>query len=163
VILTSGQRWSGYRACNVIKPKAKGEAWSFRKLTNCGLEFQLGPYRIRALRTLDENPPNPGRNNARRQFYRQHHQYHIPFDDLPDVPIAIGANLILDWTIGSNRTVLMALSKPAGVWLYKGQPKIEWRKPIEFDDDNTPRFVGSPESDINLPPKYDESEIGEAG
>jgi Zn-dependent peptidase ImmA (M78 family)/DNA-binding XRE family transcriptional regulator len=71
----------------------------------------------------------------------QHHQYHIPFDDLADVPI--GANLILDWTIGSNRIVLMALSKPAGVWLYKGQPKIEWRKPIEFDDDNTPRFVGS--------------------
>jgi hypothetical protein len=34
-----------YRACNVIGPKAKGRAWSFQKLANCGLEFQLGPYR----------------------------------------------------------------------------------------------------------------------
>lgn len=150
-----------YRACNVIGPKAKGQAWSFRKLTNCGLEFQLGPYRVRALRTLDESPPNPGLSNARRQFYRQYHQYHLPLDGLTDT--SIGANLILDWTTGDKRAVLLALSKPIGVWPYKGQPKIEWRKPIEFDDDNTPRFTGSTEDGIILPPKYDENETGEGG
>jgi len=156
-----------YRTCNVIKPKIEGQAWSFRKLTNCGLEFDLGPYRVRALRTLDGNPPNPGRNDARRQFYAQHHQYQLPFDDVDGVTDeTIGANLILDWTTDANRTVLMALSKPIGVWQYKGQPKIEWRKRIEFDDDKNPRFIGSTEDDIDIPPKYDEDEIdqeGEAG
>jgi len=150
-----------YRACNVITPKAKGKPWTFRKLTNCGLEFQVGPYQVRALRTLDDNPPNPGRNNARRQFYRQYHQYHLPLNGLTSP--AIGANVILDWTTGDKRAILMALSKPIGAWPYKGQPKIEWRKPIEFDNDNTPRFVGSTDDGINLPPKYDEDELGEGG
>lgn len=150
-----------YRACNVIQMKAEKKAWTFRKLTNCGLEFQVGPYVVRALRTLDENPPNPGRNGARRQFYNQEHQPPLPFED--PIESTIGANLILDWTTGPKRSILMALSKPNGFWKYKGQPKIEWRKPIEFDDDNTPRFVGSTEDGINLPPKYDEDELGEGG
>lgn len=150
-----------YHACNVIEPKVKGKAWTFRKLTNCGLEFRVGPYLVRALRTLDKNPPNPGRNDARRQFYSQYHQYHIPYDGLTNP--TMGVNLILDWTTGAKRSILMALSKPIGVWNYKGQPKIEWRKAIEFDDDKTPRFAGSTEDGIDLQPKYDEGEFGEGG
>lgn len=164
-----------YRACNVIAPKAKKRAWSFRQLANCGLEFQHGPYRVRVLRSLDDNPPHPGRSTARQRFYKQDDQYQMSIFDLIDTmpdgtetnDASIGANLIIDWTIGENREILMALSKTEGVWPYKGEPTIEWRKPIKFDDNNTPGFEGTDDTDIETPRwdenEFDKEEEGDAG
>ena len=41
---------------------------------------------------------------------------------------------MVDWALGEEREVLLALSKPIGLWKYRGAPKVEWRRPVVFGD-----------------------------
>ncbi|HUY63993.1 MAG TPA: hypothetical protein VMV14_05700 [Acidimicrobiales bacterium] len=67
-----------------------------------------------------------------------------------------GTNLILDWEATSERAILLALSLPLGVWKHKGQPSIDWRRPVQLDDTGL-RFESSDEG-LEVPPRF---EIGE--
>lgn len=147
-----------YRAYVRLKAEAQDKDWTVRRLRNCGIEIRRGGLTVRALRSMDAGPPNPGRNTARRQYYRQYIQTSLSYPGEESGP---GANLLLDWMVGQDREILMALSKPIGVWRYKGQPDLEWRKPLTFDEDDTASFTGVDETDIEIPPKFDEDELGE--
>ena len=100
-----------------------------RALPNSGIEIVRGLLTIRALRALNGSAPSPGRNRARQAFWSQYQQLRLPIDG----ESCQGANLIADWTIGTDHALLLALSKPRGVWKYQGVPKIEWRVPVVFD------------------------------
>jgi len=147
-----------YRAGIRLKTASQEADWSVRKLRNCGIEITRGSFTVRALRSLEAGPPHPGRNVARQQFYSQYVQQVLPY---PGDESGAGANLILDWMVGKDREVVLALSKPISVWKYKGQPELEWRRPLVFREDDTPGFVGTDEDDIEIQPRFDEGELDE--
>jgi hypothetical protein len=66
-------------------------------------------------------------------------------------------NLIVDWALGLNRQVSLALSKPIGFWKFRGQPQLDWRRFVGFDPSDEPRFETSDE-DLEVT-RYDETEI----
>jgi hypothetical protein len=153
-----------YRAAALLE-KSTDSSWRFCWKRHSGIEVAKGPFVMRAFKTQEGGPPAPGRNRARRQFWTQPRQLAFPiWGDV--LEIQEGANLILDWTATDEREVLLALSRPAGIWDYKADPILEWRRPIEFDLDNEPSFVGGGEEDVDVYVELDLDEIdaeGDAG
>ena len=97
------------------------EEWKLgRDLPNAGIELVRGPIVFRALKSQQGDPPHPGWSRSRKQFWSQ--QGTLPLV-VNGVVMPQGANLILDWHVSQAREVLVALSKPVGVWKYRGAPK----------------------------------------
>jgi hypothetical protein len=128
--------------------------WQLRELPNCGLELVQAPYVLRGLKAQDSGPPSPGRNPSRRRFWDQFQTMTLFDSEAPHE----GANLIVDWTLGRERNVLLALSKTRGTWAYKGAPQLEWRLPVVFDAGDEATFV-SAEEDVDVGIKFDETEF----
>jgi hypothetical protein len=151
-----------YHACTVLLEQAPIGYTLGRKLRNSGIELRQGPILMRVLKSRDGGPPHPGVSSARRGFYRQQ------FPLLPmvweGINVEKGANLIIDWTVGVQQKVLLALSKPTGVWNFLGQPKLEWRRPVAFDGHDELHFEVFEDQDIDISPVYedveDDAEIG---
>lgn len=133
------------------------ETWALgRRLRNSGIEIVRGPFVMRALKSQEGGPPHPGGSWARRSYWMQ--QLTLPFDG-HERPAA-GANLIVDWALGEQREILLALSKPVGVWKYRGVPKLEWRVQVVFSDDSELIFQPA-EEDVNVELTFDLTELDE--
>jgi hypothetical protein len=140
-----------YHAVQVLD-RAPQVDWTVgRKLPNSGIELRQDPVLMRLLKSQGDGPPHPGSSRARRRFYRQQLRLPMPWGDLNT---SEGANLIVDWEVGERREVLLALSKPVGVWDYQGTPSIEWRLPVVFGNDGEARFAAM-DDDLELEPQYD--------
>lgn len=134
------------------------QAWSMgRHLRNSGIEIVKGPIVMRALKAQGDAPPHPGASRARRNYWMQ--QLTLPFDG-NDAGPAAGANLVVDWALGGEREILLALSKPIGVWKYRGAPKLEWRLPVVYVDDTELGFQPTDE-DVAVEPVFDLTELEE--
>jgi hypothetical protein len=145
-----------FKACYGLT-KVKSDEWSMGpKTPNFGIRMCREPFVLKALMTQRDGPPSPGRNIARSDFYSQYQQ--MTFSTALIGGEAHAANLIVDWTLDEDHKVQMALSKPAGTWLYQHAPKLEWRKLIEMGDDDDEVFGGAEEP---LETGYDESEFGD--
>lgn len=141
---------------------ANQEGWKLgRTLPNSGIEVVRGPFVLRALKTQVGDPPHPGGNRARRNYWTQSQQLVLPLDGNGARP-QIGANLILDWTVDDARQVEVALSKPVGVWKYQGAPRLEWRRIVVFDQGSELKFEPR-EEDVQVEPKFDLTELGDEG
>jgi hypothetical protein len=126
-----------------------------RRLANSGIEIARDPFVARVLKSQDGCPPAPGGSRSRQKYWQQAsgpHQTDIPFSWLaePDsddwlVMPSDGANLIIDWDSDRGRQLLLGLSKPKGVWRYRGQPDLEWRRIVEFTADDEPCFISADE------------------
>ncbi len=136
----------------------EARGWSLgRRLRNSGIEIVKGPMVMRALKSQEGAPPPPGASRARRSYWMQ--QLVLPFGENDDGP-ATGANLVVDWALGGGREILLTLSKPVGVWKYRGAPKLEWRLPVVFVDDAELSFQPSDE-DVAVEPAFDLAELDE--
>jgi hypothetical protein len=71
-------------------------------------------------------------------------------------------NYILDWTVDRERVISLALSKPVGIWRYRGTPKLEWRRPVRITDGEELRFVPADE-DLSVEPAFDPGEFEVGG
>jgi hypothetical protein len=150
-----------YRARNhLIERRDSEAAWTLKKLRNSGFAISLPPFAMRTLKSQKAGPPSPGRNLARQDYWQQVSQDSL-FSDT-DFDAGQAANLILDWTIGADRGVEVALSKPLGVWKYQGQPNIEWRRPVSFDASDNPVFRPAAQ-DVAVERRFDIDELGEDG
>lgn len=122
--------------------KQRSPAWALgRDLANSGIEIVAGPFILRPLKAARDLPPNPGRNGARQRFWQQiQPEYRQPrLFDL-HVPASSKTNLIADWGLNETRDVVLALSKPQGIWDYEGEPDLEWRTRITFPPTAEPKF-----------------------
>jgi hypothetical protein len=138
------------------------DGWSRgRELPNSGIEVARGPLVLRALKCQDGDPPHPGGNRARRAFWMQGAEQLRLALGVDGVRFPVGANYILDWTVGERRVISLALSKPTGVWKYRGRPKLEWRRPVRITDDDL-KFV-PPDEDVLVEPTFDSSEFDGSG
>lgn len=154
--------WTGYK----MEAASKDKPWLIRRLKNNGLEVTLNGWTFRPLKTHDDAPPAPGRNLARRAYYRQQfEQTRLVFDgNVPGFSSEQNANLILDWTVDAKRHPILALSKPQGYWKYQGVPNLEWRRYVEFPGDGKPAAfspASDSDDDINVLPQSDEYGFGE--
>lgn len=141
-----------------------------RRLPNSGIEVARDPLVARVLKSRDGCPPAPGHSRSRRKYWQQAGRYHqmgLPFPWLPEADSADwlvmpsdGANLIIDWDADRSRQLLLGLSKPNGVWHYRGQPDLEWRRIVEFTEDDEPRFVATDE-DVAVGWQADQDEIAD--
>ena len=130
-----------------------GDGWTLgRKLPLSGIEVLCDPFTLRVLRSRHGSPPPPGRSQARQRYWCQLQL----FDEVP--PLSGGANLILDWSLGEDQSIEIALSKPMAVWPYCGTPQLEWRRTVIDDADAGLRFIPSEDgTDIS----FDLTEIEE--
>jgi hypothetical protein len=136
------------------------QPWDLAELANSGIQLSCGAIEIRALKRLGDGPPHPGVSGARRDFYGQ--QY-LPLAWGDMTTPTTGANLILDWNVDAGHHLTLALSKPIGVWRYRGQPQLAWRCWVPFGDDGHPGFVpadGPLEPDLDLSEFDNEEQIG---
>jgi hypothetical protein len=136
-----------------------------RDLPNSGIEVRRGPLVLRTLKAQSDDPPHPGGNAARQAFWTQAQQLRLPIW-LGGALFPVGANFILDWMVDRQRVISLALSKPIGVWKYRGAPKLEWRRPVGITDGEDLRFVATDEDDLNIEPTFDPGEFeagGDAG
>lgn len=147
-----------YEARNDLATKTE-DGWSIgRRLANSGIEIVSEPLVVRALKTQGSTTPHPGRNAARINFWTQAvTQLRLPLRfgnrEMPQ-----SANLIVDWSIGHDNDILLALAKPVGTWRYRGNPKLAWRKPVVFDASDEPSFVPASE-DVEVLVEYDQDEL----
>jgi len=135
-----------------------------RDLPNSGIEVTCGPLVLRTLKTQGSDPPHPGGNYARRQFWTQGRQMRLPLS-YQGVLFPEGANYILDWTVDRERVIALALSKPIGIWKYRSTPRLEWRRPVRITDGEDLKFVPADE-DLSVEPAFDAGEFevgGDAG
>ena len=145
-----------YRARNLLSEVAAGH-WSMgRNLANSGIEIVCNPLVVRVLKTQGSTTPHPGRNHARMKYWSQiPSQIRLPLifggKPMPQTP-----NLIVDWTVGPDKEILLALAKPRGVWKYRGNPRLEWRRAVIFGAADEPKFVPSDE-DVDV--DYDRDEL----
>lgn len=129
-----------------------GEHWSIgRRLPLSGVEVTRDPFTMRVLCSQRGNPPSPGRSLARQRYWCQLSL----FSDTE--PITVGANLILDWSLDEDQRLVLALSKPVGVWPYEGKPRLEWRRAITEEAGRGLRFAPADDNDID----FDLTEIEE--
>jgi hypothetical protein len=140
---------------------ATKEGWQLgRQLPNTGVELRCGPTVLRVLRRYQGGPPPPGSSKARLGYYAQEYTPEpvlaLVWSDGVQLPDS--CNLIVDWALGKNKHLSLALSKPIGVWKFKGQPKLEWRREVFFDPADEPRFMTGDET-LEVP-RYDETELG---
>jgi hypothetical protein len=136
--------------------------WGLRVKANSGFEIVHGPFVVRTLKAQDAGPPHPGKSVLKRSFYSQSQQIALNLGGGTGEPPVQGANLILDWNTDDQRNLLVALSKPKGVWAYRGQPDLEWRRVVRFDPGGGPRFEPM-EEDVIVEPIFDLSEVEEDG
>lgn len=146
-----------YQAKQILQ-KNPSEDWELHQISNSGIEIACGPFVIRTLRSQENRPPNPGASGTRKRFWTQMHQLVFPLDGKAAAPMR-GANLILDWTIDQERSVMMALSKPIGTWKYRGQPKLEWRRALAPLVAGSKLSFVSAEEDVIVEPHLDLSEF----
>jgi hypothetical protein len=170
--MLSGMKYDPYLWTQIVRYGAcqhlagiDPEGWQRgRELPNNGLEITRGPLVLRTLKAQGSDPPHPGRNLARRAFWTQQMRLPLVFEGIA-FPVS-GANYILDWTVGRERVLSMALSKPIGIWKYRNQPKLEWRRAVRITDDEGLRFVPADEDDLNVEPTFEPGEFeadGDAG
>lgn len=132
-----------------------------RRLPNSGIEVRRGPLVLRALMTQGGDPPHPGGSFARRDFWAQARQMRLPIV-LGEIQFPPGANYILDWTVDRQRVISLALSKPVGVWKYRGKPQLDWRRLVDVTDGEELRFVPADE-DVTVELTFDAGEFGAGG
>jgi hypothetical protein len=147
-----------YRALNLLVAAEKDGWWLGSKLPNCGIAIQSGQLTGRLLKSQGGGPPAPGRNVARRRYWSQYRQLGLPLETNEPIDPSAGANLIFDWDVTEDREVLLALSKPVGLWKYRGEPELEWRLPIMIADTGL-SFEGRDDEDVSVEPKYDLGEL----
>jgi len=131
------------------------QPWCLVKLANSGIQIEYEPIVVRVLKRFGSGPPHPGASAARRGFYGQQ-SLPLAWGEIT-IP-ASGANLIIDWGVESQTRIALALSKPIGTWRYGGQPKLQWRCWVSFDDEGQPGFVPS-DGPSGLEPDLDLSEF----
>ncbi len=134
-----------------------------RELKNSGIEIVRSPIVFRTLKAQAGEPPHPGHSDARRGFWSQQLSLGLVLNGV-EFP-AGGANLILDWTVGPKREIRLALSKPKGIWVYHGSPKLEWRRSVIVQEGQPLRFEPA-EEDVLVEPRFDLTELegdGEVG
>ena len=138
-----------YRAAQVLREQESNDGWRLgRGLQNSGIEVLKGPFTMRVFRAQDGGPPHPGGSFSRRQFWSQMDQ--LAFDlDGGTIGDAGATNLILDWAVDEYRRVVVALSKPAGVWDYQQRPRIEWRIPVQIGEERMQKFEAT-EEDVSI-------------
>lgn len=136
------------------------ESWYLRpKLPNAGIELICGSARLRVLKTQDGGPPHPGRNEARCDFWAQRQlQMYMAGKGIGP---SDGFNFVVDWEVGDNQKILLALTKTIGEWSYKGQPKIRWRRHVVMQAGQGMIFVPA-EEDITVEPMFDLTGLEEA-
>jgi hypothetical protein len=155
--------WSNaarYKALHYLS-QIETEEWRLgRRLRNCGIEIVRGLQIVRLLHAQDGQPPHPGHSGARREYWQQASLGLRATEDGVQGPAA--ANLLLDWEIDAKRELTLALSKPFGVWRYRGIPKLEWRLYVTFDDDGGLGFRPTEDGGFDLFKRLDPTEdIGE--
>lgn len=131
-----------------------------RELPNSGIEIARGPIIFRVFKSREGEPPHPGPSEARRGYWQQE-QLRLPLI-VDGVEFPNAANLIIDWDVGIDEEIKLALSKPSGIWHYRGQPKLEWRRRIFFESGQDLRFVPADE-DISVQPKLEIEELNGEG
>lgn len=150
------QPWDGhthaqlvrYRARNVLREQRSEEWMLGRDLQNDGIEIVRGSFVVRTLRTYAEGPPHPGRNYARQRFYQQQTPLPLNLHD-PEDETGYGANLILEWSVAKDRSIVAWLSHPIDTWRIDGDPQLRWRAAVpEYAE--TQQFHGGDE-DVPLP------------
>jgi hypothetical protein len=130
-----------YEARNHLRTVVDGASWSLNDLPNCGLEVVQARFVMRALKKSRGGPPNPGKSSSRRNYYLQRpHQGVLPLEWDATVEPEHGANLLLDWSLDLDQHLQLALSKPMGLWKYRGHPILRWRR-VLTDEGDVPRFV----------------------
>lgn len=150
-----------YGACQHLG-QLEPDGWERgRDLPNSGIEVVRGPLVLRTLKAQGSDPPHPGSNLARRLFWTQGRQMRLPLS-LGGTLFPEGANYILDWTVDRERVISLALSKPVGIWRYRGTPKLEWRRPVRITDGEELRFVPADE-DLSVEPAFDPGEFEVGG
>ena len=147
-----------------MKRQRPSEAvWRARRLNNNGMEISLNGHRVRPFKSLDAQPPAPGAGQTRQAYWQQIRQdtLELEFDD--PVFVSGGVNLILDWTLGAQRSTVLALSKPTGIWRFRGKPNLAWRVIVNFGDAGAAPLRWQPSDDdgddFDLRKKIDTSEI----
>lgn len=156
-----------YRARNVLGEELWADGWHLgRDLANSGVEIVHGALAMRVLKAIGGAPPNPGLSHARQSFWRQtsatpeSRQLTFPLA-LDGAVIINGSNLIIDWDVVEQRRLVLALSKPTGVWRYQTKPRLAWRRHVIFGPDGGLHFHPS-EEDIAIDyPDYDVKELDE--
>lgn len=126
--------------------------WDLRLPHHSGIEIVLEPFRVRVCKAVGDGPQNPGPNRSRREFFQQL--------GLSLFGGQAGANLILYWRVRGDDLDL-GLCKPKGLWRFKGQPRLEWRRPVHFDPLEGLTFPSADE-DVDVF-RLDETETGEVG
>jgi hypothetical protein len=138
-------------------------SWSVRPLANSGIEIASTPLVMRAMKSHEGGPPPPGHSRTRRAFWSQQPwqgTLALSWDGIRE-PTA-GANLILGWMRAADGGVDLALAKPIATWKYKGQPRLAWSRPVEFDDEDVPRFVVADET-VDVEPRFELDELSPEG
>ncbi|MGA2284277.1 MAG: hypothetical protein ABSH07_11535 [Candidatus Dormibacteria bacterium] len=157
-----------YRARNLlVDADWDNNGWRFgRRLANSGIEIMGGALALRVLKAIGGGPPHPGLSHARQAYWRQRVAPPQPTQlslalAIDGVILINGSNLIVDWDVVAKRQLVLALSKPIGVWRYQTKPKLAWRRHVVFASDDEPRFLPADE-DIGVDfPDYDASELDE--
>ncbi len=124
--------------------------WNLRLPHHSGIEILMDPFRVKVCKAVGDAPQSPGRNRARKQFFQQL--------GLSLFAAHAGANLILYWRV-TNGELELGLCKPKGLWRFKDQPKLEWRRPVHVDPLAGLTFPSADE-DVEVF-RLDETEIGE--
>lgn len=138
--------------------QAESTEWRLgRRLHNSGIEVARGDFVIRVMKAHDAGPPPPGHSHARKEYFQQTQQMRLDLDLNANGQTFCGANLILDWDVAKDRSLLVGLSKPIGLWRYKDQPKTEWRRRIDVSG---PDLAFTPaDEDLDVQPLYDPNEL----
>jgi hypothetical protein len=114
-----------YQALVSLARTKQPRQWHLRPLRHSGIEFFKHPFRVRVCKAIDGGPQSPGRSHAARDFFQQL-RLGIPLHSSKTT------NLILYWRVRRGDLDL-GLCKPKGLWRFKGQPKLEWRRPVQYD------------------------------
>ncbi len=131
-----------------------------RELPMRGIQVYRLPLVVRVLKAQGDGPPPPGPSHRRQAYYSQQWQLPGPWETV-EVLMPEGPNHILDWSVNADRTkIALHLSRPNGVWRRREDQKLDWRREVIVGADDTPRFIGTEERDIEIGAVIEETELG---
>ena len=150
-----------FAALKALEERSKGAyGWELvEDVPNSGIHIGLsGLHVVRVLRSVWKTTPSPGRNNARRDAWKQHRQLRFSFEEGNSGYQP--ADLILDWTTDDSDQLMMHLGMPLGAWEHGSDPKLAWRIPLASADSlHDLSFEGWDDEDVRVSLRTGEAEM----